>query len=461
MLSIIALPNMQAANGQPYAVWGLAKYFLKLYLILPNLVSVVPSERCDFSQSRRRKLPDALTVIGGPFIPIMDPIVTKRGNIIVLHFAAQMPLAGIAWQAMHYLVGLEQLGYNCWYIEDGGANPFDPRANSVATQCDYNVRYLQEVMERYGFGQRWAYWDAIHDVYYGLSRQQVRALYAEADALINLCGATRLREEHLACPTRIMIDTDPVYEQIKYAKADAASRAYLDAHTHFFTYGENLGAEDCPVPLCGVPWRPTRPPVDPRLWPESDDTPSCFTTIGTWENKGKDIDFNGSRYVWSKHVNFLKYLDLPSRRPATCFRMAMLPPNDEVRAAVAAGGWSLVDPRPISADMERYRNFIAHSRGEFTVAKDIYVRSNSGWFSDRSVCYLAAGRPVVTMRTGFSKFYPVGCGLLEYSSDEEALAGIDAVAGDYRRHSRAARALAREYFAPDRVLRALLADAGL
>jgi hypothetical protein len=270
-----------------------------------------------------------------------------------------------------------------------------------------------------------------------------------------------LREEHLACPVRIMIDTDPVYEQIKYATADRASRAYLDAHTHFFTYGENLGAADCPVPLCGVPWRPTRPPVDPRLWPEPRDMPPCFTTIATWENKGKNIEFDGASYVWSKHINFLQFLDLPRRRPDTCFLMAMLPPGDAVRSAVAAGGWSLVDPRPISADMARYQDFIAHSRGELTVAKDIYVQPNSGWFSDRSACYLAAGRPVVTMRTGFSKFYPVGRGLFEYSSHQEALAGIDAIAADYPAHSRAARALATEYFASDRVLRALLSGAGL
>jgi hypothetical protein len=387
--------------------------------------------------------------------------VTHRGDVIVLHFACQMPLAGIAWQAIHYLVGLEQLGYRAWYVEDGGANPFDPRANSIAMECDYNVRYLQQVMERYGFGQRWAYWDAINDRYFGLSRNEVRALYAKADALINLCGATRLREEHLACPVRLMIDTDPVYEQIKYATADPASRAYLDAHTHFFTYGENLGASDCPVPLCGISWRPTRPPVDLALWPASRDAPGCFTTIGTWENKGKNIEFGGSRYIWSKHVNFLRFIDLPRNRPATCFRLAMLPPDDAVRSKVSSSGWGLVDPRPISADMAHYHDFIVHSRGEFTVAKDIYVRPNSGWFSDRSVCYLAAGRPVVTMRTGFSKFYPVGRGLFEFSTREEALAGIDAIAADYSGHSRAARELAREYFAPDRVLHELLSDAGL
>jgi hypothetical protein len=390
-----------------------------------------------------------------------DTIVTKRGDIVLLHFAGQMPLAGIAWQAMHYLVGLQQLGYRVWYIEDGGANPFDPRANSVAMECEYNVQYLQRAMEDYGFGQRWSYWDAIHDVHYGLPRKQVRELYAKADALINLCGATRLREEHLACPIRIMIDTDPVYEQIKYAKADLESRRYLDAHTHFFTYGENLGGEDCPVPLCDVPWHPTRPVVDPALWPERPDEPSCFTTIATWENKGKDIEYGGARYIWSKHVNFLRYIDVPRRRPNTCFRMAILPPDEKIRSIVAANGWGLVDPRPISADMISYQEFISRSGGEFTVAKDIYAQPNSGWFSDRSACYLAAGRPVVTMRTGFGKFYPVGRGLVEYSSHEEALAGIDEIEADYRGHSRAARELAREYFAPDRVLPTLLTECGL
>jgi hypothetical protein len=388
-------------------------------------------------------------------------IVKRRGKIVVLHFAGQMPLAGVACQALHYLLGFQQLGYEAWYIEDSGANPYDPRANSVVMNCEYNVAYLRRVMEHYGLGGRWGYWDAIRNVYHGISSDHLRSLYAEAAAVVNLCGATRLREEHFACPIRIMIDTDPVYQQIKYANADQAARTYLDAHTHFFTYGENLGTPDCSVPLCGVPWRPTRPPVVLRLWPEPRDSPLCFTTIGTWENKGKNIEFEGSQYVWSKHVNFLQFLDLPLRRPGACFRMAILPPDEHVRDEIERHGWSLVDPRPISADLSRYNDFIAHSGGEFTVAKDIYVRPNSGWFSDRSACYLAAGRPVVTMRTGVSKFYPVGRGLFEYATHEEALAAIDAIIADYPDHSSAARTIAKEYFAAERVLSALLAATGL
>jgi hypothetical protein len=361
---------------------------------------------------------------------------------------------------MHYVLGLERLGYEAWYIEDGGANPYDPRRNSVVMDCEYNVDYVRRMMEAYGLGDRWAYWDAINDVYHGLSRERVRALYRDSDALLNLCGATRLREEHMQCPVRIMVDTDPVYEQIKYAKADPAARAYLDAHTHFYTYGENIGAEDCPVPLSGVAWRPTRPPVIPDLWPHDPRQPEAFTTIATWENKGKNIAFDGAEYTWSKHVNFVRFLDVP-QRVAAPFTMAVLTPNDAVTREIAANGWRVIDPRPTSSSMTAYAEFIAGSRGEFTVAKDIYVRPNSGWFSDRSACYLAAGRPVVTMRTGFSKFYPAGTGLFEFSTMDEVLAAFAAIDSDYARHSRAAREIAGEYFATDRVVSRLMNESGV
>jgi hypothetical protein len=256
-----------------------------------------------------------------------------------------------------------------------------------------------------------------------------------------------------------MVDTDPVYEQIKYAEADPSARAYLDAHTHFFTYGENVGGPGWIVPLCGIPWRGTRPPVVLGEWPTDEESPDCFSTIATWENKGKNIAFGGETYLWSKHVNYLRFLDIP-RRTQQRFVMAMQPPTPGVEAQVTAAGWRVVDPRPISASMESYAAFICGSRGEFTVAKDIYARTNSGWFSDRSVCYLAAGRPVVTMKTGFSRFCPVGDGLFEYSDSEEAAAAIAAINGDYRRHSRAARMIAAEYFNSDGVIAELMAETG-
>jgi hypothetical protein len=385
----------------------------------------------------------------------------NRGKVVLLHFVGQMPLAGIAWQAANYLVPLQNLGFETWYVEHHGANPYDPEVDSVVMDCDYNVTFLRAVMERCGLGERWAYWDAINDVWHGLSRKRVHRLYREADALINLCGSARLGPEHLCCPVRIMIDTDPVYEQIKYAEDVPGSRAYIDAHTHFFTYGANLVTAASPVPLCGVPWRPTRPPVDLNWWPRAEGDGSGFTTIATWENKGKNIEFDGETYHWSKHVNFLRFLDVARRRPQIDFAAAMPPQSDAVRRHVEDAGWRLLDARPISAGMESYQHFIAGSRGEFTVAKDIYVRPNSGWFSDRSVCYLASGRPVVTMRTGFAGYCPVGRGLFDYATHEEALAALDAIAVDYRRHRRAARELAGDCFAAERVVGELMTEAGL
>src|SRR3954453_11546739 len=354
------------------------------------------------------------------FTRISGSHVRKRGRIVLLHFVGQMPMAGIAWQAINHLAGLQRLGYDVLYVEDHGANPYDPRISSVVNECDYNVAYLREAMEQHGFAGRWAYWDAINDAWHGMSREAVHRLYGEADVLINLCGATRLREEHMRVPARVIIDTDPVYEQIKYAKADAETRLYIDAHTHFFTYGANLGTNLCPVPLCGVPWRTDRPPVDLDLWPFADPStgkePRCFTTIASWDNAGKNIEFGGTTYVWSKHVNFVRFMDVPRRRPAACFLAAMRPLEEAVRTEVVGHGWQLTDPDPISADLNTYRAFIAGSRGEFTVAKDIYVQPNSGWFSDRAVCYLASGRPVVTMRTGFTSYCTVGRGLFDYAT---------------------------------------------
>jgi hypothetical protein len=390
-----------------------------------------------------------------------EPALSIRGKIVLLHFAGQMPLAGIAWQAMHYLVALRKLGYDTWYIEDSGTNPYDPRAESVVMDCSYNLSYLRRVMERFGFGERWAYRCGVDETYHGLSRRGIARLYGEADALINLCGAHHLFERHLACPVRILVDTDPGYQQINYAKGDPDERAYIDAHTHFFTYGANIGAADCPIPEGGIDWRPTRPPVDVDLWPVPQGEPDSFTSIASWDNRGKDIEYDGATYFWSKHINFLKFLDLPKLREETRFRMAILPPNDSVRRQVEGSGWRLNDPRPVSADVDSYRDFIAGSRGEFTVAKDIYVRTHSGWFSDRAVCYLASGRPVVTMGTGFNRLYPVGEGLFPFATHEEAVAALDAIASNYCRHSRAARELAHEYFDGERVVGKLLAEAGL
>jgi hypothetical protein len=196
------------------------------------------------------------------------------------------------------------------------------------------------------------------------------------------------------------------------------------------------------------------------LWREAHGAGGAWTTIATWENKGKNIAFGGETYVWSKHVNFLRVLDVPKDSSAS-FELALLSPAPGVVGTVEGAGWRVIDPRPLSSAMPSYAQFIGASRGEFTVAKDIYVRPMSGWFSDRSVCYLASGRPVVTMKTGWSRFYPSGDGLIEYEDRAGALEALARVEADYSHHARAARAAATEHFGSRPVLEKLAAEMGL
>ena len=381
--------------------------------------------------------------------------------LLVLGILGQYPMAGVSWQAIHYLRGFHQLGWDVWYVEDSGAPPYDPRLGTTTEDCAPAVRYVADVMRRIGLADRWAYVDLMHGETHGLPRAQLDALYRDAAAIVNLCGATAPREEHHRGPKLLYIETDPVYEQLRIAAGEESSLGFLASHDVLFTYGENLGAADCPVPLERFAWRTTRPPVVLDCWAARTDPGAVFfTSIASWENKGKDITFRGETYQWSKHVNFLRFLDLPRHTPQR-FCLAMDPADAAVEARVRGAGWELVDPRPISADIDAYRDFIYGSRGEFTVAKDIYVRPRSGWFSDRSVCYLAAGKPVVTQDTGFGKFVPTGQGLLAYSTMEEAVDALARVNRDYAAHGAAARRVAAEHFGAEPVLGRLLADAGL
>jgi len=388
--------------------------------------------------------------------------VPSRSRILVLHLAGQYPLGGIGWQAIHYVVGLARLGHDVYYVEDSGAPPYDPRLRSVVEDCGYGVEFLRRTMERFGLGDHWAYRDVVKNRCYGLSSERLEELYREADALINVCGATRLREEHLRCPIRIYIQTDPVYEQILLAQGNSTTLAKLAPHTHHFTYGENLGHPDCPVPLQEFHWRPTRPPVVLDLWePRFDPLAGCFTTIGTWKNSGKDAQYAGATYYWSKHLNVLRFMDLPRLTPQPLELALGIAADPETSRALREKGWRLTDPYEKSRDVIAYQEHIYGSRGEFTVVKDLVAGTRSGWFSDRSVCYLAAGKPVVTQETGFSKFVPTGRGLFAFSTCEEAAAAINEINLDYADHCRAARELAAGYFSSDHVLVELCRDAGL
>ena len=385
-----------------------------------------------------------------------------KGTIIVFGILFWFPLAGVTYQFLHFLLGLRRLGYDPFYIEDSGRWIYDPRRNDLSPDATGNLNAVVPVLEMHGFKDRWAFrGNYPGGKCYGMTEEKILRLYREADAFLNVTGAQELREEHLACRRRIYVETDPVAAEIKVAQGDQATSAALTAHDTHFSYGGNFGQPDCRVPLERFKWQPTVQPVALDLWennfPKANG--AAFNTIATWHNKGKDIVFNGEKYYWSKDREFKKILDLPTRR-GTPFELAV-GVDEKTRRRLTKNGWHITDPVKLSSDMTSYREFILKSRGEFTVAKDQNIRLRSGWFSDRSACYLAASRPVIVQDTAFGSYLPTGKGLFAFQTMEDILAAVDEIESDYAGNCRAAREIAAEHFAAEKVLGSLMQRAGL
>jgi hypothetical protein len=385
---------------------------------------------------------------------------TGKGKIIVFGILFWYPLAGVTYQFLHYLLALRRLGYDPYYIEDSGRWIYDPQINEFSPDASGNLGAVVPLLEAHGFGGRWAFRGNYPDgKCYGMSEQQILELYREADAFLNVTGAQEIREEHLACKRRIYVESDPFASQVKVAQGDEGMIKMLAAHDTLFSFGENLAAADCDVPIEKFNWLPTRQPVAVDLWNEGRVGGSAYTSITTWHNKGKNLEWRGETWYWTKDREFEKFLELPRQRPCS-FELAT-GVGAEVQQLLRSHGWGQVDSVEISRDTDRYRGYIQQSRAEFTVARDQYVRPNTGWFSDRSACYLAAGRPVITQETGFSKFIPTGKGLFGFRNMDDILKAVDSIESDYAANCRAAAELAAEYFGGEKVVGSLLQRAGL
>ena len=369
----------------------------------------------------------------------------------------------MTWQVLHHLAGIRRLGFDVWYVEDSDTPVYDPATFWRTQEYAFNVAYLARQMESIGLSDRWIFRPpGIHDTCLGArDLPGLQALYRDAEVALNLCGAHAVRPEHREIRCLVYLETDPVANQVRVASGDAQTIEVLTMHQHIFTYGENLGAPDCRVPVERFRWQPTRPPVCLDWW--TTDAPPAgelvLTTVANWEETGKDIVWQGETYHWSKHHEFERFITLPSRAPLP-LELAVGRISEAAQDRLRKHGWRLV-PSPSVAEPNAYRAYIRASGGEFTVAKDQNIRLRSGWFSDRSACYLAAGRPVITQDTGFGNILPTGAGLFAFATAEEALEAIEIVAHDYRRQSAAARDIAQEYFAAERVLGDVLRRVGL
>lgn len=373
------------------------------------------------------------------------------------------PFGGQTWLYLNWLRGLASLGHEVWYVEDDSVWPYDPIRQAVTDDCSYAVRHVKTCLERIGLEGKWAFRLADRtNLCEGLNARRLNELYKGCDALLNIVGATDLREEHMAAPLRVYLETDPVTAELRLAQGDEHTRAAFANHHVLVTYGENYGARDCGVPLNGIAYKKTRQPIDLHLWPMAfDDSARSFTTIGNYRQPAADVQFQGQTYRWSKHHEWEKFVELP-RRVDQSFELALKIDDPDDTVFLESHGWKIVSPVQMSLDVfGPYRAYFHRSRAEFTVAKDQNIRLRSGWFSERDACYLASGKPVVTQDTGFGNILPVGNGLFAFTTLEEAIEAIRSINRDYAQHCRSARAIAEEWFAAPKVAAKLLQDIGL
>lgn len=388
--------------------------------------------------------------------------IPSKPKLVLLGMMSKMPVAGVVWQTVQYLVGFQRLGFDVHYIEAHGCTP---RCFMESAEDDGSAKaaaFIESVMRRFDLGARWAYDPRWHDErHFGMSKRAVEGLCADAAFIINLHGGTEPLDMFAAPGRLVYLETDPVEVQIELHDKKPHAIEFLQPHAAFYSFGENLGAPDCKLPVSDrFQFKPTRQPVVMDFWENAGIGPAeFFTSVGNWRQEHRKVQLNGEVYHWNKEYEFQKFIDLPLRSQQR-FELALSSYEAEDQASLESKGWRIRHGLDISNDIDAYRRYIGESRGEFTVAKDQNVRLRSGWFSDRSATYLAAGRPVITQETGFSNVLPTGAGLFAFSTMEEILDAVETINRDYAKHRRAATLLAQEFFNSEIVLRSLIDGIG-
>lgn len=389
-------------------------------------------------------------------------------RIAVAGLAATYPLGGVFWDYLQYVLGLHRLGHDVLYVEDTGRWCYDPKTYTFVEDGGGSAAFLAQHITALepDLADRWFFRDA-RDKIYGRTWSDVTSFCRSADLFIHVSGSCRMREEYLAAAHMIFIDSDPMYTQASVpaylaGTIDAQARRRLDEfrrHHSLFSFGENIGAPDCLVPAGLFHWKPTRQPVvldcfEPAAVPLTARRPVA-TTVASWVTKEEGPVVDGVAYG-GKGMEFERFIDLPARS-ALPLELALSGPAPLDR--LRAHGWMLRDGQLISRDPWVYRDYLAHSLAEWSVAKNAYVASRSGWFSCRTACYLALGVPAIIQDTGFPSAIPTGEGVLAFRTLEEAADAIERVAREPERHAKLARSIAHEYFDSSKVLRRLIEDA--
>ena len=384
-------------------------------------------------------------------------------TIVVLGMMTKIPVAGVVWQTLHYLLGFRRLGFEVAYVEAHARTPSMLMETEHDDGAALAAGFIDRVLRRFDLGDCWSY-AALHDdgSYHGLSEHVVRRLYGSAELIVNLHGGTEPLPGQAETGRLVYVETDPVQLQVELHEGLRSTIDFLEPHCAFFTFGENYGLPGCLLPVTErFRFLPTRQPIVLELWPAASDAGSGrFTTVGNWRQPWRDVSLDGQTYHWSKHLEFERVLDLPSKTGRS-FELALAGCDGADLVRLENHGWAVRDAAGLSSDIDAYRDYVSGSTAELTVAKDQNVRLRTGWFSDRSATYLASGRPVVTQDTGFGCALPTGAGLHAFSSVDEAAEAVERICADYESEREAALQVGREWFDSDTVLGQLLQDVGV
>jgi hypothetical protein len=386
--------------------------------------------------------------------------VAKPGSIVVAGSMAQRPgQGGHTWVFLQYLLGFRRLGWDVLFLDRLDPDMCrDVAGEPCAPERSRQYAYLKRVMGQFGLGDEFAV--ACDGAYLGLDRRTVLDRVKRSALLLNVMGFFNDGDVLAAAPRRVFLDIDPGFGQMW---RDLGLHDPFRGHDDFVTIGLNVGGRDCGVPTCGLKWVTTPQPVVLEHWPARPPNPGgAFSSVCTWRGDWGGVEYRGKVYGLRVH-EFRKFVALPRLSPAARFELALDIHPDETRdlELLDANVWNRVDPAAVARDPQSYQDYIARSAAEVMVAKNMYVETRGGWFSDRSICYLASGRPVVAQDTSVGGHFPVGSGLLTFSTVEGAAAAVDEVRGDYDRHARAARAVAEECFDSDKLLTRLLDKLGV
>lgn len=376
-------------------------------------------------------------------------------KILLLGYIVRGPLAGMTWHHIQYLIGLNDLGHDVYFYEDSGDSHYccyNPQTGNNNEDPTYGLDYFKNLFLRLELNNIWCYHDNHQNNYFGNFRKNFLDEFSDFDILINLSASNPIREWMLKIPNRVLIDTDPVFTQIRNIQ-NTARKDLTTKHNVHFTFGENINLPNCKIPDDGFNWRATRQPIVLRLWQNSTMAHNQkFTSILQWKSYNS-MQYEGVKYG-VKSESFHPYMGLPKDTDQN-LELALGGP-DAPRVELRKNNWEITNPLDISSDPWNYMEYINNSKAEFSVAKEAYVKSYSGWFSERSACYLASGRPVLTQDTGFTEIIETGSGLLSFGSPIEALFGIDEINSNYRKHCKKAKEIAREHFNAKSILKSLI-----